>query len=144
MNRRTIALLCVGMGAGLMYIADPATGRRRRGRVRDMARHTSKVLKTATEACTHNFENRLAGLTARTRLLLSGSDAPIDDVLAARVRARLGRLVSHPRGIEVHVNEGMVTMSGAVTGAEALRLILEVGRVRGVTSIEDRLERYAG
>ena len=144
MNRSTIAILGLGVGTGLMYIADPATGRRRRGRLRDIARHTSKVLKGATEACTHNVENRLAGLRARARLLISEPEAPIDDVLAARVRARLGRFVSHPRGIEVHVNEGTVTLSGGITGAEALRLLSEVGRIRGVTEIEDRLERYAG
>ena len=66
------------------------------------------------------------GLRARARLLISEPEAPIDDALAARVRARLGRLVSHARGIEVHVNEGLVTLSGGITGAEALRLLSEV------------------
>ena len=141
MNKPTTALVGIGVGAGLMYMADPVAGRRRRGRARDIAAHAWRVLRTATGASTHDAENRLTGLVARTRLLLRGSDTPIDDVLAARVRARLGRLVAHPRGVEVHVNRGVVTLSGDLTDTEASRVLSEVGRVRGVTDVEDRLDR---
>jgi len=141
MKKSTIALVGIGVGAGLMYVADPAVGRRRRGRLRDVAAHTSKALKTAAEARTHDVENRLSGLTARSRLLFSAAETPIDDVLIGRVRARLGRLVSHPHAIEVHVSKGVVTLSGGVAAAEASRLLSEVAHIRGVVGVEDRLNR---
>ena len=143
MKKATIALVGIGVGAGVMYLADPDSGRRRRGRLRDIATHTSKVLQTAIEASSHDCENRLCGLVARMRLRVSRAAVPIDDVLAERVRARLGHLVSHPRGIEVHASKGVVTLSGGVSEAEAARLLSGVPRVPGVIAVEDRLDRSA-
>lgn len=143
MKKATIALVGVGVGAGLMYLADPESGRRRRGRLRDIGTHTSKVLRTATEASAHDVENRLCGLVARMRWHVSRAEAPIDDVLVERVRARLGRLVPHPRRIEVHARHGVVTLSGDVSEAEAARLLSGVPEVPGVVTVEDRLDRSA-
>jgi hypothetical protein len=102
MKKATIALAGIGVGAGLMCLADPDSGRRRRARLGNIATHTSRMLRTATEASAHDVENRLCGLVARMRGRVSQAEVPIDAVLVERVRARLGRLVPHARRIEVH------------------------------------------
>jgi hypothetical protein len=68
--------------------------------------------------------------------------APSDDVLAERVHARLGRLVSHPGAIDVVARSGTVTLSGPLFEAEVEQLLKGVGSVSGVTAIENRLEPH--
>jgi hypothetical protein len=143
MNKPTIVLVGAGIGAAAMYIADPASGRRRRGRIRDLAVHTSKVVQTATGASSRDFEHRLAGLAARSRWWIGHEAPPLDDVLVARVRARVGRLVAHPAAIEVHASKGVVALSGTVSETEARHLLAGVGKIHGVLAVEDRLERRA-
>jgi hypothetical protein len=70
-----------------------------------------------------------------------------DDVdplkLAARVRAELGRLVSHPRAVDVSAkDDGCIVLSGPILAGEADRTLAAVASVRGVCGVEDRLERH--
>jgi hypothetical protein len=143
MNKPTIALVGAGLGAAAMYVADPASGRRRRGRLHDLAVHTGKVVQTATWASSRDVEHRLAGVAARSRAWIGHEAPPIDDVLVARVRARMGRLVAHSSAIEVHSNKGVITLSGTVSETEAAHLLAGVGKVHGVLGVEGRLERRA-
>ena len=53
-----------------------------------------------------------------------------DDVLVERVRAQLGRLVSHPHAIDVEAVNGRVTLRGPILQAEVNRLLRASGRVR--------------
>jgi uncharacterized membrane protein len=62
-----------------------------------------------------------------------------DDVIAERVRARIGRSVSHPHAISVTVNDGHVTMSGPVLAREAHRLLSGVSSTPGVKGVENVL-----
>lgn len=62
-----------------------------------------------------------------------------DSVLAERVRACLGRAVSHPGAIDVETNEGRVVLSGDVLAHEYPQLMRCVRAVRGVRSVDDRL-----
>lgn len=142
MNKGLIALSGLGLGAGIMYVTDPVEGRRRRARLRDAAVHASNMLKTTTGMTSRDIENRLIGLAARTQSWLGEQIAPIDDVLVARVRARLGRLVSHPGAIEVKAHDGIVTLSGPVFAAEVGQLMEGVGAVPGVTRVENRLDSH--
>jgi hypothetical protein len=126
-----------------MYFADPQEGRRRRARLRDVVVHTSHILETATGRTTRDIENRTAGLAARAAASLVPQPPPIDDVLAARVRARLGRLVSHPGAIEAKAASGRITLSGPVFEAEVEQLLEGVRAVPGVTHVENQLESHA-
>jgi hypothetical protein len=65
-----------------------------------------------------------------------------DDLLEARVRARLGRLVSHPGSVEVVVHGGRVTLIGPVLAEEVGTLLAGVRRVRGVEAVIDELEAH--
>jgi hypothetical protein len=89
-----------------------------------------------------DLQHRLSGLAARTLDRMIEEPAPSDDVLAERVRAQLGRLVSHPGAIDVGASSGRITLSGPVFEAEVGQLLNGVGDVAGVTAIENRLEPH--
>jgi len=139
MNKALIALTGLGVGAGMMYLTDPHEGRRRRARLREVAVHTSHGATAITGMTTRDLEHRVSGLVARTIATFMEDAPPIDDVLAARVRARLGRLVSHPGSIEVTARSGAVAVSGPIFEAEVEQLMKGVAAVPGVTAIENRL-----
>jgi hypothetical protein len=143
MNKGVIAFAGLGVGAGIMYLADPQQGRGRRARLRDTAVHRSHMLRDAAGAASRDTEHRLAGIAARARAAVAPRPAPDDDVLAARVRSRLGRLVSHPGAIEVKATSGRVALTGPVFVAELNQLLHGVRAVEGVIEIENVLEPHA-
>jgi uncharacterized membrane protein len=63
-----------------------------------------------------------------------------DEVLVARVRAKLGRLVSHPHAVGALASEGIVRLRGPILTKEAGRLVHAVRRIRGVRDVVDQLE----
>jgi hypothetical protein len=63
-------------------------------------------------------------------------------VVRDRVRSRLGRVVSHPRAIDVRVQDGRVTLSGPVLADEPDRVLACARAVPGVRDVEDRLDRH--
>ena len=85
--------------------------------------------------------NRAKGVAARTRRRFSDDQAD-DEVIAERIRSELGHVVSHPGAIDVSVEDGRATLTGAVLEEEAVALIHGVHAVRGVREIVDRLERH--
>src|SRR6185503_3868231 len=87
-------------GCGVAYLWDPHCGRRRRMHLQDTSVHSAHVLQKATDRTTRDFGNRARGIFAAARALLRWNTVP-DEVLVERVRARLGRAVSHPNAIEV-------------------------------------------
>jgi osmotically-inducible protein OsmY len=129
------------IGAGLMYLLDPERGRRRRGMIRDKTLHALGAGQDAIATTSRDLRNRARGLAAEARKRFSAQEAP-DEVLAERVRARIGRVVSHPRSIEVTVRGGTVTLAGPVLAHEIDDLLSSVSAVRGVRSVESRLETH--
>jgi hypothetical protein len=141
MNKGLIALTGFGMGASLMYLADPGQGRRRRARLRELTVHSVHAAKSIAGMTSRDVEHRMSGLAARTLSRLT-EEVPSDGVLTARVRARLGRLVSHPGAVDVAARRGTVTLSGPIFEAEVEQLLEGVRAVPGVTAIENRLEPH--
>ncbi len=139
-----IGSLLFGAGAGSVatYFLDPDRGRRRRALVRDQLTKLRRRTDEAIEGTRKDLQNRLQGLQAEVRARL-GEQGPVsDDVLAERVRAQLGRWVSHPRAIDVQARDGRVTVSGPILALEAAALLVAVRATRGVREVEDRLERH--
>jgi uncharacterized membrane protein len=130
----------VGVGVGLMFLLDPEQGRRRRsvvgGRLRSYADRSGEAVGRTSRHLAH----RTRGLAAAARARLRSESVPEDAVLEARVRARLGRCVSHPHAVHVLAHEGRVTLSGAVLGPELDDLLRGVSRVRGVSEVENQLD----
>ncbi|HSK01856.1 MAG TPA: SRPBCC family protein [Kofleriaceae bacterium] len=129
------------VGATLMYFFDPRRGRARRARIADLATHTWRVEQQLVGKAARDAAHRARGLVERVSHASSG---PADDaVLEARVRARLGRVVSHAGAIEAHVKRGVLTLHGAVLAHEADRAIRALRQVPGIRQVLDRLDRHA-
>jgi len=126
-----------------MYYLDPDRGRSRRTRVRDRILHLLKEIDAAVGVTAHDLTNRTHGLIAEARsVLVHDQDHAPDGVVVARVRSKLGRVVSHPHAIVVTAHRGHVVLAGPVLAYEVDRLRTTVASVRGVTSVEDRLQVY--
>jgi uncharacterized membrane protein len=124
-----------------MYLLDPQAGTRRRARLRDAMTRAAHKTGDALGATSRDLVNRTRGLAAGARGW-TAADSPSDEVLVARVRARLGRFVSHPRSIEVVAHGGRVTLSGPILEHEADAAVVAISRVPGVESVDDALERH--
>jgi|GEM_PF-1207812 len=137
---RRLSLL--GLGAGLMYYFDPDRGRRRRALVRDRTVHLQHRMNSVVDATLHDLTNRVRGLWAGMRSLpvrIAGERVP-DEVVVARVRAKMGRYVSHPHPIAVTADRGHVTLVGPILGQEVESLLSAVARIPGVRDVRSRLE----
>src|SRR5438128_11922891 len=121
MKRNLTLIGCVGLGAGLMYLLVPDRGRRRRTLLRDRAVHLRNQTRDGLDTAWRDLRNRTRGLAAgaRSRLRRERVD---DEVLRERVRAKLGRSVSHPHAIEVAAHQGFITLRGHILAGEAGRL----------------------
>jgi len=128
----------LGLGAALMYALDPQSGRRRRAIARDRLRSLTRRQRGLLARGGRDLGHRLEGGVHA----LNGGDAASDRVLAERVRAALGRAVSHPSAIEVEVIGGNAVLTGHVLESETRELMRRVGRVAGVKAVDDRLERH--
>lgn len=128
----------LSLGAAMMYFFDPRSGRRRRALVRDQLLHFARLAGRAQRVAARDLANRASGAWAEAARALrpeSASDAEV----AERVRAKLGRYVSHPHALRVAVRDGSVTLSGPILEREVKDLLHCVRRVPGVREIEDRL-----
>jgi hypothetical protein len=127
------------LGAVAMYAFDPDKGRRRRALARDKAYSLMLDTRHAAAATRRDVEHRLEGLQARTRRLWATRPSPDDLQLIERVRARMGRMVSHPHAIQVGALGGRITLSGPVLAHEAASLLAGVQAVWGVRSVTNLL-----
>jgi uncharacterized membrane protein len=139
MRSGVAALAGAGLGAELMYLLDPDKGKRRRATVRDALVHAEHLSRHALGKTTHDLDHHTRGLAARF-IPRPAADHPADAVLTARVRAKLGRVVSYPSGVRVTATDGRVTLSGLLLAHEVSRLLATVRRVQGVKAVENHLE----
>lgn len=133
----------LGLGALLMYLADPQSGRRRRARLRDQAVHAATRAQEGADVVRRDARNRARGLAATARRWARPREAHPDDVvLMERVRAALGRVTSHPHALQVGANDGHVVVSGVALAHESGAILASVARVPGVKTVEDHLDLH--
>ena len=130
-----------GLGAGLMYLYDPDRGKRRRALIRDQVNHLINCTAHYFDTAGRDLSNRLTGIQAEMGAMFTHDDAD-DRVVVERVRAKLGRHVSHPRAIHVEARDGHVSLSGPILAHEVDGLLSAVHQVRGVRELENRLEPH--
>lgn len=131
-------LIAVALGAAGAFMLDPQQGRRRRVLVRDRISRGLREGREFGEAAARDLRARAQGVAAQARALRGGPVS--DDVLLGRLRARLGRYVSHPRAVRVKARDGSVTLAGDVLASEHLALVRALRLVSGVKDVEDRLD----
>lgn len=129
------------LGAAGMYLIDPNRGARRRGVIRDQLTHAAHKTVDGIDATRRDLANRATGMWAGARHMFESADVP-DHILVERVRAKLGRFVSHPRAVDVDADSGCVTLRGKILKREAGPLLRAVGRIPGVRDIDDLLEHH--
>ncbi|HWP45490.1 MAG TPA: SRPBCC family protein [Blastocatellia bacterium] len=141
MNKALSLIGGIGLGAGLMYILDPDRGNRRRALMRDKTVRAARKMGDAIDTTARDIRHRARGVVSEARSMFAKEEVP-DDVLVARVRSKMGRVVSHPHSIEVTANRGRVTLSGPILESEVDNLLKSVWAVRGVTEVENKLEPH--
>jgi len=139
MDNRLKLLFSTGLGAAAMYYLDPARGRYRRALVRDRIVHGGHKAKHGVNVVGRDTRNRAVGVVATIRSLFDRRQ-PDDAVLVERVRACLGRAVTHPHSIKVEANDGVVTLSGPILEREVPLLIDCALGVAGVRDLKNQLD----
>ena len=125
-----------GVGAGMLaeYLLDPVQGRARRARMRDRSAHTMHRMSDDLSGRSQDVRNRGRGVAMGMRYRVTGRSAD-DAVLHDRVRAELGRHVSHPHALQVRVDHGIVTLTGDVLAAEEKAARRGIKRIPGVKGV---------
>ena len=129
----------LGFGAGLMYLYDPGQGNRRRSMLRDQTIHTLNSTDDLIGKGSRDLSNRASGVIAGIRARVSNEPVS-DEVLAERIRSKIGGVVSHPHALQVTAQDGHVTLRGPVLAVDAQPLLARVASVRGVTGFDNQLE----
>lgn len=143
MSRAVNWMSGAALGAGFMYFLDPDRGKRRRALVRDKATRLTTLVERGTDKTRCDLANRRRGIAAFVAAHIPfRSEEPADYILEARVRSRIGRLVSHPHAIEIRVRQGVITLSGDVLASEAASLLSGVSGMAGVSSLENQLHLH--
>jgi hypothetical protein len=124
-------------GAGLAWTVDP----RRREALAQRAGRALHEVEGFLESGARDLGHRAAGAAHEARARLTPG-RPDDDVLAERVRARLGHLTFHAHAIRVSARDGAVELAGPVFRAEHAGVLAGVRAVRGVRRLLDRLEPH--
>jgi osmotically-inducible protein OsmY len=143
MRNQENLILGILLGAGLMYLLDPDRGRRRRALIRDQVVHGAHEIEdfggeVASRA--RHLRNRARGamIEVRTRSMQEEIE---DSVLAARIRAELGRLIPDPGSVQVSAEHGRVTLRGAAADQEMRALVDGVQEMPGVHDVINRMRR---
>jgi hypothetical protein len=140
MNGRDV-LVGAALGSTLMFLLDPNGGRRRRALMRDQVVRATRKTRDGLDATTRDVANRAGGIAAAASGRWSEGQVD-DDRLVARVRAKLGRVCSHPHAIDVDAQDGTVTLRGPVLSSEANDIVTVVTAVRGVATVNDELDAH--
>ncbi|HEX8697893.1 MAG TPA: SRPBCC family protein [Myxococcaceae bacterium] len=138
MTRAAWAIGGVGLGAGLMYWADPRSGGARRAHARERTLHVVHQVGSALKVVGRDMAHRARGLLFKVRARVQSED--VDDVtLEARVRSALGRVCSHPGAVRVSCRHGRVELKGVILASEKKQVLACARHVRGVHEIDDDL-----
>ena len=129
-----------GIGAAAMYFWDPNRGRVRRAMLQDQAASLARKGEHEARKRTEDLLNRSKGIVAKADAGLPiEANAVSDDIVVERVRSHLGHLTRHAHDIQTEVNEGVVTLRGAVAPDKHRRLVNDVLAVPSVRGVRDLL-----
>jgi uncharacterized membrane protein/gas vesicle protein len=138
MKKAVGLMAAAGIGAGAMYLFDPDRGKRRRGQLRSKARHFNKIAADVAGKTQRDLRNHLSGVVSHLETLFREEEST-NEVREARVRSKLGRVVSHPHAIVVKAVDGVVKLSGPILAKEVQPLLNAIISVGGVKNIENDL-----
>jgi len=128
-----------------MFLADPERGHRRRALARDKLNGLWHRAQRNWDKGVRDLGNRMQGVAVECLSTLLPEHIP-DEVLADRIRASLGRLVSHPGAIQARIQDGQVVLKGDILEREVTCLMARLSLMKGVRSVSSELKvhREAG
>jgi len=131
----------MGICAGVVLSAflDPRRGAARRAMLRDKATSQARHLAEQARRKSHQLEWRARGTLHETRGRMTHERVD-DGILVERVRAQLGRPVSHPHSVEVSAEDGCVVLNGKILASELEPLLERIRKVRGVRDVLNQLD----
>jgi uncharacterized membrane protein len=132
-------ILGLGAGAAAGCLAYAALEPEKRAALARGAKRWLDQAACAGKKSLLDSRHRLAGVAAQLRTTLN-QEKPSDRVLEARIRSRMGRVVSHPRKIHVVCDRGVAILWGLIPEGELARLLQAVREVTGVTEVVDHLD----
>jgi hypothetical protein len=128
MNKLIATLGAAAAGALAMYYLDPQQGAQRRAAFGDLLASGMPGRNAPRDANGRRVSRRAYHRMARI-------DPQADAQLRDAIRERLGRLVSHPRALDVSVEHGVVRLSGNVLTKERDGLLEQVREMPGVQKL---------
>ncbi|MGP3910827.1 SRPBCC family protein [Nonomuraea sp. 10N515B] len=136
---RTAGMIGTGAAAGatIEYLLDPDRGRSRRAKVRDQASHAVHALSHGLGRVGRDLRNRSRGIAGAARFRLTGRSAD-DRILHERVRAELGRYLTHPHAVHVSVENRVARLEGDVLSREERPAERAIRRIPGVKAVDAR------
>lgn len=145
MSNSTRAFSLVGgasLGAGLMFFLDPDRGKRRRALMRDQGVRWSRKTREFAGSTSRDVRNRAKGIGAAVKSWIQPEPPVPDQVVSERVRAKLGLYSRHPSAINVHVRNGIVTLTGPVLEDEVDTIVGAIAHIPGVVQLSNRMEQH--
>jgi osmotically-inducible protein OsmY len=128
-------------GALAMYYIDTVSGGRRRALVRDKIVSAGHDVADLAEAKGKRAMDHVKGAMATGNLNgMTRTEPESEQQLHDRIRSRLGRVISHPKALQVEVEGGCVCLRGHVLRKEVDNLLSEVQGMAGVTQVRNELE----
>ena len=141
MGTRENLLTGAAIGSGLMFLLDPAAGRRRRALTRDKAGNWSRQAGRAMRTGFQRTVDTGRGTAALVGRLRHGERTG-DEAVAQRLRQCISRHSTHPKAIDVSVNDGVATFSGPILSSELTEVLSCASAISGVRAVENRLEAH--
>ena len=132
MNKPLATLGAAAAGALAMYYLDPDLGARRRALLADLLRGAPPGERRPGRG---RFARRAYHRTTQ-------ADPRSDAELRDRVRTALDRMVSHPRALDVGVEQGVVRLSGRLLASERDGVIAQVQRMAGVQKLVNAMTAH--
>ncbi|WP_413287968.1 BON domain-containing protein [Bdellovibrio sp. HCB337] len=142
-SSRSLTGIFIGaaLGAVAMYFLDPQKGRTRRIHAQDKIFKYGRRTRRLGERTADNFRNRVYGKMQEIQHKKKASR--VDDyTLEQRVRAAIGRKVSHVKAIKIFVTDGEVVLAGPILNHEVQELIAGIKHIPGVRRVIDELSKY--
>ncbi|TFZ04327.1 BON domain-containing protein [Ramlibacter rhizophilus] len=144
MNKLISAATAFAAGLVAMYLLDAQSGRRRRAVLRDKTVSSARMALHRGQQQAQHLANQARGFAATRRLdRVSHRPPQSDQQLHERIRATLGRHVSHPHAVHVEVEHGEVTLTGDVLRHEIVPLLDALSGMAGIARLDNRLQEHA-
>lgn len=125
-------------GAGSVALFGPG-GRRRRHLIQDRVQRSLHDASHGADMAVHDLRHRARGIAAEARHAVRADAAP-NHVVLERARATLGHVCSHPHGVHIAIDDGVLEVTGPMLADEHARVLRALRRVHGVRDVRDRLE----